>query len=402
MQVARQQECAITSHNQKLRQMIQDMLCERFVFNRYYFENVKNLKDRRKFLLDMLERINQAFNQGADLLDNYKKLQSRRAMDRDFHISEMVKMERQIDANHIMNLFLGGKGKKRHMAPLEPREIRRRDNFKEDYSARLNLYNSIIDNIKTATGTPNIVKAIDYYLREENEGFQICQYLNDMDHQIEKFANSYFKLSTDVSASQEYNRRKLKYFEERIGSLTKQFDDEIAAKLKMKNDRAKFEGDLQQYFDRLLEIMELLGCDLSPLQKLLGDHKKVNVFNVRKFISILEPRATEVLAAVYCDQRKNADILAEDSNLIVTSLRRPDQEPVKLEDVITTQQCAECAEGEDVNRYDETTVYPLDHDTIRGNMRAKVETAGLTYRMHNLSKCNLPRSGIIASRRYAE
>jgi hypothetical protein len=117
------------------------MLCDRAVFNYYWRKIVNNLRDRRKFLLDMIERSNQAFNQGAEFLDNLKKLKSRRMADSEFHISEMVNMDRKIDANQIMNMFLGGKGKKRILAPLEPREIRRRENFKIEYTNRLNLYN---------------------------------------------------------------------------------------------------------------------------------------------------------------------------------------------------------------------------------------------------------------------
>lgn len=393
----------MTAENHKLRKLIKDMLFDRAVFNFYWCKIVNNLRDRRKFLLDMIERSNQAFNQGADFLDNLKKLQSRRAADREFHVSEMVNMERKIDANQIINLFLGGKGKKRVMAPLEPREIRRRDDFKSDYSKRLNLYNGIIENIKKFTGIPDISKAIDYYLREENDGFQFYTYLNEMNHQIEYLTSNYFKLSTEILASQDYNGRKLKYFDQRIDDLHKQLHDEINKTLELKDDREKYESEIVLYLDTIMEILKILNCDLSAVEKLLGDHKKVTVFNMHEFLSVLEHRMNEVLAYVFCEQRKNStDMLADDAKLAVKSLKRTQEERVNIEDVITTQQCAECAEGEDVNRYDDKTVYPLDHETIKKIMREKVEAPGMMFRLHNLSKCNLPRSGVIMGRRYAE
>lgn len=403
VQTSRQRECTMTQENYKLRELIQNMLCDRAVFNFYWRKIVHNLRDRRKFLLDMIERSNQAFNQGADFLDNLKKLQSRRAADREFHVSEMINMERKIDANQIINLFLGGKGKKCSLTPLEAREVRRRNLFKDNFSKRLNLYYGIIENIKKFTGIPDISKSVEVYLNAQNDGFQFYTYLNEMNQQIEYLTSNYLKLSTQILASQDYNTRKLQYFDQRIDDLHKQLHDEINKTMELKDNRDKYESTITIYLDTIMEILKILNCDFSPQMKLLGDHTKVNVYNTHTFLSALETRMNEVLAYVYCNQRKNiADILADDTKLAVKSLKRVHEERVNIEDVITTQQCAECAEGEDVNRFDDKTVYPLDHETIRQIMREKVEAPGMTFRLHNLSKCNLPRSGVIMGRRYAE
>lgn len=403
VQTSRQHECIVTQENYKLRDLIQNMLCDRAVFNFYWGKIVHNLRDRRKFLLDMIERSNQAFNQGADFLDNLKKLQSRRAADREFHVSEMINMERKIDANEIINLFLGGKGKKRSLAPLEAREVRRRDLFKDDFSKRLNLYEGIIENIKKFTGTPDIAKSVEIYGNAKNDGFQFYTYLNEMNQQIEYLTSNYLKLSTEILKSQDYNSQKLQYFDQRIDDLHKQLHDEINKTMELKDKRDSYELTITTYLDTIMEILKILNCDFSPQMKLLGDHTKVNVYNTHTFLSALEKRINEVLAYVYCIQRKNtSDILADDAKLAVKSLKRAPEELIKLENVITTQQCAECAEGEDVNRFDDKTVYPLDHETIKQIMRDKVEWIGMDFRLHNLSKCNLPRSGIIMGRRYAE
>ena len=239
-------------------------------------------------------------------------------------------------------------------------------------------------------------------MREENDGFQFYTYINQMNHQIESLTNNYLKLSTDILASQDYNSRKLKYFDERVQVLHKQLHDEIDKTLKLRDERDKYENEIKRYLDAIMEVLKILNSDFSPVEKLLGDHRRVTIFNMHSFLSILENRLNEVLAYVYCSQRKDTDILVDNPKLIVKSLKRSQQEAVQIEEIITTQQCAECAEGEDVNRYDEKTVYPLDHDAIKENMRQKVESPEMSFRLHNLSKCNLPRSGIIAGRRYAE
>ena len=402
VQVSREQECFLNTENLKLRMLMKDMLCDRAVFNSYWQKVVKKLSNRRKFLLDMIERSNQAFSQGAEFLDNYKKLQSRATQDKELHINEMINMERQIDANEIMNLFLGGKGSKRKMFPLEAREVRRRNDFKEEYSDRLNMYHSIIIKIKEFTGLDDINKSVGHYLKSENEGFQNYNYLNEMNYQIEYLAHNYDKLSTNIVASQDYNERKLKYFNQSIDDLNKKLLEEINVTLKHKDEKEKYDKELQKYFDTIFEILKILNCNLKPVEKLLGDQKNITIYNMKEFLSLLEDRTNEVISFVYCDQRKTVGLATDDNKLVVKSMKRTPEDPIKMEDIITTQQCAECAEGEDVNRYDEKIVYPLDRATIVEMVRQIVEAPEIAYRLHNLSKCCLPRSGVVAGRRYAE
>ncbi|CRK87805.1 CLUMA_CG001566, isoform A [Clunio marinus] len=322
--------------------------------------------------------------------------------DREMHIAEMVTVEREIRANEIMKMFLGGKGKRRIMEPLESREVRRRDQFKLDHANRLNIYYEIINNIMKFTKTSNIVNSKNLFVRDENEGFQYYILFNFINNQLESFSNSLAKESTEIQASQDYFNNLMKFYDQKIEELRREFGEKVAQLLPLKNDREKLVSQLMQHLKTIEDVMKTLECDFSSVQKLLGDHKKITLLNIPEFFSLLEQRINEVLAFVFCDQRKNVDIFNDDKNLCVRSLKRSAEDFVKIEDVITTQQCAECAEREDINRYDETIVYPLDIETIKEKMREKIYSPDMLRRLHNLSKCNLPRSGIIASRRYVE
>lgn len=400
VQTARQRECILTTENRELRELIANMLFDRKVFNAYWSTLVNNLKDRRKFLLDMIERSNQAYNQGADILDNLKSMESRRNSTRDYHVSEMYKMQGQIDANQTVSKFLGGKGKKREMAPLEPREIQRREDFRSEYSERLNLYGGIVANIKKFWDTNKIEKAKDLTVLEEYKGFCYFKFINELSFNIEKFSSSYKKQSEQVE--KDYKANKNDYYGQRVAELNKKFGEEVEKSVKAKDDLEKYKKAMRQYFDKMLEIMKILKCNFKPVEPLLGDHKKITIFNISEFFAILEHRLNEVLALVYCSQRKNRGILDDDPRLLVKSVRRDESDPMQVDDVIFTQQCAECAEGTGVNRYDEEIVFPLDHQTIVANMRNITEAPEIAFRLHNLSKCNLPRSVIVASRRDAQ
>lgn len=402
VEISRQNESMITRENRRLCQLIQDMLCDRTVFNFYWKSTVKKLKNRRKFLLDMIERTNQAFNQGAEHLENLKLLQLRRSLDRDRHIKEMTKMERKIDANETLNMYLGAKGKHRTLEPLQPREINRREKFKTDYSNQLNLYGNIIENIKKFTGYPEIKIAMQQYEREENEGFQCFAYLNEMNKQIENLTINYVKTVRTNVNNDNRNHLHLRSYDERIQELKDELKSNIEASIKAKENRDKYEDEILIFLRGIKDIMDILRCDYSELKVLLGNHKEITTLNLQKFLSILESRLNEVLAVVYCDQRKPDGMSLDDDKLIVKSIKRAQPDMVNVEDIVITQQCAECGESEDVNRYDDTIVHPHNEEVLNSNMRELVMKPEITFRLHNLSKCNLPRSGIIASRRFAE
>lgn len=393
LQQARQQECTEVLENQKLRKLIEDMLNSRANFNSFWSKTVKTVENRRKFLLDMIERSSQAFNEGADVIDSYKKIQSRRAVNHDSQVFEMTKMERQIDANHIMNVFLGLKGQFREMAPLEPREISRRQNFKYEYGTRLNLYNQVIENIKVTMGQADVTKAVEQYFHHENESFQIYQYINEMNHQIECLSNDMYESSIQIVSTQDFYKKKLENYDRRIADLHKKLNTEINQTLSLKNECNRVDSEISEYFGGIMDIMQIIKCDFSLVQTLLGDHKRITVFNLSEFISIFEARLNEVLASVHFDQRE--------SPITIKSVERKQDTTVQTETIITTQQCAECAKGEmGETQFDEkTAVYPLQDEDVIENVCRKIKTTKIDSRMHNLSKCDLPHSGIVASRR---
>lgn len=409
VQKSHQRECLACVESKKLRELLFDMLQDRAYFNSYWEHMVKNLKDRKKFLLDMIERSSQAFSQGSDFMDNFKRLTKRRAQDREAGIADMLKMKRQIDANRVVSTFLGGKGQKRTFVPLEEREILRRNNFKRQYDKRLNFYRNILSEIKTLTGVkvkdPHgkvSTKSLKFLTLIDNNGYQLFNFLHEIDNRITKTRKELNEETTHANVDINKRNDTRAFFQSHIEELHKTLNDEIEMTLKVKNSRSKFDAAVAANFDVLLEIMTRAQCDLKPVKALLGDKSQITARNMFAYLRALEKRLNDMLAYVYCDDRRGQNILMENEDMTVRSLRRAETPIVKLEDVILTTQCPECGELEDVNRFDDKLVSPLDENTIARVMASKYTQNELASRMHNLLACNLPRSGIVASRRYAE
>lgn len=352
LHLSRQLEGELEAEGCALRELIVNLLFDRRVFNIYWSTLVGKLKDRRKFLLEMIDRSYTAYNLGADVLDNFKKIEARRQKSRNNHISEMYKITGAIDANEANSKFLALKGARRRMPPLDLQEVNRREVIKKEYNEKLNFYGHVIEEFKKYMGADSIEKARDQYLKIENEGFQYYKFMNEMNFQIQRFATAYSKQSEGFRDMQTYAEGKKEYYDKRIVELKQRFAIESDNLLKAKYDLEKYEKTMMQHYESLLEIMKILRCDLTPMQHLLGDHKNVYAFNLQDFFSILENRLNEVIAIVYCAQRRNRGILDEDPRLLVKSLRRENEKIVQIEDLVPTP-CEECAESYDFNRFDD-------------------------------------------------
>lgn len=171
----------------------------------------------------------------------------------------------------------------------------------------------------------------------------------------------------------------------------------------MRDQVETYDTNIKSHFTALREIVDLLDCDLTSINSMLGDNDKVIASNLHLYLRLLETRLNDMLAFIYCDERDGMDLLLVSDGMVVESLKRDgDEPPVKLDEVIITSECPECGELEDVNRFDDKIVHCLDEEGLQTAVAKKYEMPETETRLHNLLSCNLPRSGVIASRRYAE
>lgn len=407
VQNSREKECLKMVENEKLSTLIRAMLHDRAFFNHNWTLMVKKLKDRKKFLVDMVERSIQGFSRNADFMENLKQITNRRAQGTEAAAADMIKMKRQIDSNKNYSEFLGGKGKKIQWPPLLDKEIRRRENVERAYTDELNLYAKIISNIKKFAGdnskseqiTP---KALQFLNTLDNNCFQIYNFLNELQHSTNTDRFRSQKVVIDANKAIEEHNSTKQFLQNKIDEKKKIYSDEIEVTLKMKDDVYKIDGELDKLFDLLKEIVDLLECDLTDVEGMLGNNEKINLRNLSIYLQIMEQRINEMVAFVYCDERDGGDILAEDDKLIVQSLKRPTNKIVKLDEVMQVSQCAECGELEDVDEFNLKPISMLGGGEAVSVIKKKYQMPELESRMHNLLSCSLPRSGVVASRRYAE
>ncbi|CAG9806902.1 unnamed protein product [Chironomus riparius] len=406
LQISRQCEGKMTAENKQLRELLCNMLYARSIFNKHWNQIVDKLKNRKMFLLDMIERSSTAFNQDANQMDNYKKLLSRRNLDREMAISDMLKMQRQIDANDLMDMFLKPKGKNRPFAPLDKHEVARRKGVKKAYDDQLNFYQNLINEIKKFpldSKNNSLEKTVEYLRFVDNENFEYYRYREDMDRRLDDIANMTASTVNEISKNHDMSEKIREYYKQKIEERDKTLQTEISTTMKYKMENDKLIREVERYSKIFLSIIKTLRCDMTRFQKLLRKQDIMDDRNLDILLSLIENRMNMIIAFLYCKQREDIDIQTEDPKLIVRSLKYVDRPVIRINDIIVTNQCPECAQTEDVNLQEANElVQMLDDDELRQIMINKTKIPGLAQRMHTLSACNLPRSGMIAGRRYAE
>lgn len=400
LDVSKKQECYQIAVNTKLREYIAHLLHDRALFNKLWQHMVRQLSYDKKFLMDMVDRAVLAFNQGADLCTQLDLLRDKNDRDRKMHIVEMLDMIRKLDADEKLSAFLQAKGQQRELADLEPREYKRRQMFREEQSSRAAYYKRIIDKVVEFQEVHSIGDAIDKFNKSDNEYFAHFNYMNNLNFQIEFLSECLKRMYGNIDGLREYNRNKELYQVRTVGELEQTLAQQQQATERLKqNDEASLDR-LKSYLNTIGSLFETLHCDRSTLDVLLTDQSKATVFNVERYLALLEERLNEVLNFVYHIERKpDAPASKRGGALTVRGVERNKQDPTLITDVVLVQQCAECAEGE-VNRYDEEIVWPMEKKTVLEKVRIKTEAPEIQYRLHNLSKCRLPRSRALVNKRY--
>lgn len=402
--MARQKECILTAENEKLRSLLQDMLISRALFNKFWSEIVTKLKNRKKFLLDMIERSSIAFNQSDEHMDNYQRLLQRRQQDKQSAMIEMLKLKREIDANDIMSMFLGSKGKNRPFEPLQACEINRRENFKVYHTNQLNFYRNIIEEVKNQTGMENVQKSINFLDAFNKKYFEIFSFITRSTY-VAKTEFEFEEMKINKTKGEIAKITNLKdFYEIKIGELTKDVADSLQNEINMKQEIERLEMRINKLCGALQELINFTGCDTSAVTKYLGDNDKMNEANYMHFLALFEKHMNRMIAYVYCKQRdkERIDLLTENKKLIVKSIKRNFEPLVRLDAIITKQHCPECAEVEDVNFNDKKIVKMIEREEMYEIVKRRGKMREMSTRMHTLSACKLPRSGIVAGRRYAD
>lgn len=446
MYASKVKESRLINENSSLRNGIEVMLYDRTLFNKHWGALVAQLSFNKRYLVDLIERATLAFNRQAGLLRNIDALTENELANKTMQVAEIEQMIRKISAIEKNHSFLGTKGNHREMMPLYEPEVRRRAMVEQNLTQTVRLYWKIIDKILITYSEDYKRKLVEegkvvpkdktlgkdsYAAKIEPEGseeknrvyeklmyqaamkekFQmvsktLLEYQKQTSDYLQRFSflnnhqDRLISLSLlvenqrlDIDARRTNNQQQATLFLQLGQDLFNALNEERQRSMESQKRWIGHEQKLQQHLSEINAMFNALNCDTTFIDTLLGDMTKVTQFNIKLFLSSLETRVNKVLGHIYhCEKRCN------EPHMIKTS--KPSRPVVQASRYVEVTQCSECAEQQEVNRYDEKVTWPSKKDQVLTNVKEKVKSNDISYRLHTLSKCRLPNSRALVNKRF--
>ncbi|XP_034112526.1 uncharacterized protein LOC117573424 [Drosophila albomicans] len=396
LEVGVRQECGFTAANAELREQLIRILNHRTFFNDSYTKMVQKLNSDKKYLIDLIEYALNTFDGCIDVYEKIDKITKREAKERELRRIELQGIMRKVAADADNTAFIECKGRDRVLADLQPKEYKRRDEFRRKHNKKISLYNSVLKKILDYTNSRNVEEVIDKFQQQESLYYSFFNYANEMSYHITLLNNSVNRLFEDIVELKRENSNTLQDQINLIQQLEDQVHQKQASNIELNKTRESNDARLENLLQGIEMLCDMCSVDTSPLQDLLGDHTHVNLVNVERFVKVLEARIQDIVASVYVFERQDEGNI----DYVVKQIEKICELPTDLNDIVLTQQCPECAEGEAFNiddGGDGVAIHTVKE--AKQKLYEKITQPEMQYRLHSISQCRLPRSRMLAAKR---
>ncbi|XP_037810068.1 uncharacterized protein LOC119602551 [Lucilia sericata] len=400
LEVGVRRECGFAAANAQLREELIQILNHRTFFNDSYTKLVQKLNSDKKYLIDLIEYALGTFDNCIDIYEKIDNIMKRETKERDLRKVEMQGIMRKIAADADTTEFMDTKGKTRVLADLQPKEYARREKFRREHTKKINLYNKILEKIQAYTQTQNVEKVIEKFQQQESLYYSYFNYANELSYHMTLLTNSVNRLYSDIDSLRKSNVQSLQDQTETIERLEQTLTEKQKKNEELQKVREANDQRLENLLQGIESLFHMCHSDASPLMVLLGNHTHVDLVNVRRFLKILERRVFDITASVYILERKDESKAFGD--FIVKQIEKICDWPTDINEIVLTQQCPECAEGEAFNMDDSGDGGVVVHtvEEAKRKLHEKVNQPEMQYRLHSISQCRLPRSRVLAAKRF--
>ncbi|KAH8388633.1 hypothetical protein KR093_011577, partial [Drosophila rubida] len=396
LEVGVRQECGFTAANAELREQLIRILNHRTFFNDSYTKMVQKLNSDKKYLIDLIEYALNTFDGCIDVYEKIDKITKREAKERELRRIELQSIMRKVAADADNTAFIECKGRERVLQDLQPKEYKRRDEFRRKHNKKINLYNSVLKKILDYTNSHNVEEVIDKFQQQESLYYSFFNYANEMSYHITLLNNSVNRLFEDIVELKRENSNTLQDQVNLIQMLEEQVTQKQASNVELHKTRESNDARLENLLQGIEMLCDMCSVDTTPLAELLGDHTHVNLVNVERFVKLLEARIQDIVASVYVFERQDEGNI----DYVVKQIEKICELPTDLNDIVLTQQCPECAEGEAFNiddGGDGVAIHTVKE--AKQKLYEKITQPEMQYRLHSISQCRLPRSRMLAAKR---
>ncbi|XP_025018851.1 coiled-coil domain-containing protein 63 isoform X3 [Python bivittatus] len=287
----------ILTTNAKLREEIENLQCQKSIFEGIYSRLHKKLEQQKRTMDTSIEQSTQAYEQRVEALARISAMKERRFKDiAQFNI-EFRELERVYDHETKLKAFMFIKlvdrsefeeqAKKEEALKAKKRAKTKGESFESYEVAYMRLLK--------LTENGDISQLVEDFIEKEEKNFAYFSYVtelnNDMERlqkRIEDIQNEISQLKSQQKTAEDIIHGSLKEMEETLQKTTEDAN-QYAYKLK---ESSKILDHMKSAVDFLFKE---IGCDATKIREHLGETGEITDQNLMQYFSILEKKSNDLL-----------------------------------------------------------------------------------------------------------
>ncbi|CAK1541454.1 unnamed protein product [Leptosia nina] len=371
LDLATKRFCLVNTDNKKVREEIDRLLVERNDFNIQWNRTIGKLVKGKEYLMDILEIATNAFGDRDECCRKVEALKWKGLFQLNRDISEMQSYEGEL--NHLAKLeeFLRVKGSRRICEADEIEEIKRQEEVQR-CEQEISRHDALLEEIFQYAGSERVSTVINHFRATEIQNFSIFVLLCEVLQESIFIRKELEMLRQRILDQRDMNEAREEKEDKRLAELRLQLQtkrEQTGAILESNNTA---EATILKVLKGIDDLVRLAKCDVTPLLSLLGNHKEVTKWNVRKFLRILESEVKSLIEVAYGAVKPPAPTPkarkgpAPPAAKLVADPYVQTLLPNKIEKLVPYQPCAYCVEDYIMNLVFETPAIPADNEYVEG------------------------------------
>ncbi|RZF41708.1 hypothetical protein LSTR_LSTR012738 [Laodelphax striatellus] len=410
LQVATNKFNDLLMQSEKYRKKINLLLEERKIFHAKYMQLYRQLLEGKQTMLDIVEQATKVCDQKEEASRKLMRLQKKKAEEERNYNECVQQLQNELDENRELDKFLNEKNERlqNDNEAYQERKAEMMQNLKEEFFDKFGKYSAMMNEMCDLYGVDSNSKIDLRYKSVEVDIMQLVCYINFRNSELIELQDSITELNLQILDQQEL--RELNELEQEavLEKLQENLQNKTEECRKAVEAKQKSEWVLNQLLTDLEKMFIGYNCDSKLFFEMLGDNAHVNVFNYHTCLAQIESQIHEFVCLVFCKElawipeyEDETEAVVQDDYHMILSKR-----PINYH-TDSLSPCPLCQEMIQISTLEEESrVVVLDnYDEIqREEIRAVATTPdGHSQEiLHNLSKCQLPRSRAIMQAKFQE
>ncbi|XP_063171916.1 coiled-coil domain-containing protein 63 [Candoia aspera] len=287
----------ILTTNAKLREEIENLQCQKSIFEGIYSRLHKKLEQQKRTMDRSIEQSTQAYEQRVEALARISAMKERRFKDiAQFNI-EFRELERVYNHETKLKAFMFIKlvDRSEFEEQAKKEEAHKAKKRAKSKGESFESYEAAYTRLLKLTENGDIDQLVEDFIEKEEKNFAYFSYVTELNDDMERLQkrievvqNEISQLKSQQKAAEDIIHGNLKEMEETLQKTTEEAN-QYAYKLK---ESSKILDHLKSAVDFLFKQ---IGCNATKIREHLGETGEITDQNVMQYFSILEKKSNDLL-----------------------------------------------------------------------------------------------------------